>query len=413
MRVTPAYASKATVLLACLLLAPAAHTHAATLEGRIIHPQRPDAADGLVVRLLGVRSEGEPIERKTRTDAHGRFRLTELPTPAAYLLAATYEDITFPGGSVIFREEAPDETRQVTFHIYDATSNAARVGLRQVRWVLEREAGVYRVLQSFVISNPGLQVIVRDDSQPAVLRVGLAAGHGELETPIGGLPAGAKVLADVLELHGPIYPGEREVQLVYELAEAGVDLTTEIYLPDPTPNLEVYVRDFGIRVDPGALHPARPAREADMVYQRYVGFDLAAGTRIPFRVRALPPRSPTPSWAPALLAALSAAGLLLFLGQPVTRAVAPPLPAPERDEDRETEALVAALRDLEHDFETGKLSSEDRDRLRRDLRGEALRSRSQRRAQATPIAAPLARPCPCGRMPRPSDRFCAACGSRL
>lgn len=406
-----AYAAKALAL--GLLSTLAAHTHAASIEGRVIHPQRGDAAADLEVVLLGVRQEGEPIERRTRTDARGRFRVSELPTPAAYLVAATYRDITFPGGSVVFREEAPEETRELVFHIYDSSADGTRLVLRQMRWVLEREAGAYRVSQSFVVANPGLNVILREPAQPPLLRIGLAPGHGELETPFGTLPLGAQVRDGLLELRGPLFPGEREIQLAYDLPETGLDLSTQLRVPDPLQKLEVFVRDFGMRVDAGPLHPARPAREGDVIYERYLGFDLAAGTRIPFRVEALPPRAPTARWAETLLAALAAAGLLYFVGRPIGRAGPHAAAREESTGASEREALIAALSDLEHDFETGKLSSEDRDRLRQDLRREAARATSRARGVQSAAVTSEAKPCRCGRLPAPSDRFCAACGSPL
>lgn len=381
----------------------------------MIHPTRVDAAAGIEVVLLGVDRNGESIERKTRADSAGQFGFTGLPTPAGYLVEARYEAIGFPGGSVVFREDDADATRTLTFHIYDPSADASRLVLRGVRWALEREAGVYRVRQSLSVHNPGLNVVVRDDSEPPVLRVGLAPGHTELETAHGKLPAGARVRGDTLELHGPVLPGERQFQFSYDLAGSSADLVTEIGFPDPVETLEVYVRDFGIVVDAGPLHPARPVRDADTIYQRYVGFDLDAKARIPLRVQALPPRRPPPSWVTALLSALVAAGSLFFVGQPVSAAApAGGLPASETEGDREKQALIAALRDLEHDFETGKLSSEDRDRLRRDLRRDALFAMT--RQQAVPGPTPPMdepQPCRCGRAPQAGDRFCAACGSPL
>jgi hypothetical protein len=387
----------------------------ATIEGRVIHPARADAAAGIEVVLLGVDRNGESIERKTQTDSTGQFRLTGLPTPAAYLVEAMYEEIGFPGGSVVFQEGEPDATRTLTFHIYDPSADASRLVLRRVRWVLEREAGVYRLQQSVNVHNPDLNVVVRDHSEPAVLHVGLAPGHVGLEAAQAKLPAGARVRGDILELHGPVFPGERQLQLSYDLAGLNTDLVTEIGFPDPVERLEVYVRDFGIVVDAGTLHPARPVRDADTIYQRYVGFDLDAKTRIPFRVEALPPRTPPPSWVTALLSALAAAGSLLLVGQPVSAAAAAGgLPASEAEGDREKQALIAALRDLEHDFETGKLSSEDRDRLRRDLRRDALLALTRQQAAPGPTPPTDApQPCRCGRVPQAGDRFCAACGSPL
>jgi hypothetical protein len=407
--------SKAVPLAALLLVALAAPARAATIEGRVIHPKRADAAAGTKVVLLGVDRNGESIERKTRTDSTGQFGFAGLPAPAAYLVQAMYEGIGFPGGSVVFQEGDADATRTLTFHIYDPSADASRLVLRGVRYVLEREAGVYRVRQGVTVYNPDLNVVVRDDSEPPVLRVGLPVGNAALETGRATLPTGARVRGDILELHGPVFPGERQLQFSYDLAGTGADLVTEIGFPDPVETLEIYVRDFGVVVDAGPLHPARPVRDADTIYQRYVGFDLDAKTRVPFRVRALPPRSPPPSWATALLAALVAAGSLFFVGQPVSAAgAAGGVPASETESEREKQALIAALRDLEHDFETGKLSSEDRDRLRRDLRRDALLAMTRQQAAASPTTpTDTPQPCRCGRVPQAGDRFCAACGSPL
>ena len=408
---TRARLSKLVVLGAFLLGALSVEARAATIEGRVIHPTRPEAAAGLEVFALGVLRDGESLERRTTTNANGEFELADLPSPAAYLLAAVYNEITFPGGSVVLQEVTGEETKKLTFHVYDRSSDTSQVVLRQVRWVVEREAGIYRVMQSIKVHNPGLHAILREEAEPPILRIGLAPGHSEVTSPFGTLPAGARVRDGILELRGPLFPGQRELQLSYDLPGSGTDLASEIRFPDPAEVLELYVRDFGIVVDAGPLYPAPPTRDGDTFYQHYLGFDLSANTRIPFRIEALRPRAPLPSSLQAFLAALVTAGVLLFVGSPLTRASEAPTPAAlEVQGEREKEALIAALQDLEHDFETGKLSSEDRDRLRSDLRREALQSLGRGRAKP---AAPDQQRCACGRPPRAGDRFCAACGSPL
>ena len=193
----------------------------------------------------------------------------------------------------------------------------------------------------------------------------------------------------------------------------GADLVTEISLPEATESFELFVRDFGITVDAGSLHPARAIREADTFYQQWMGFDLTAGTRIPVHVAALPPRSPTSPWLNALVAAFGTAALLIWVGRPATARSARSATTAEDSADREPEkaALIAALEDLEHDYETGKLSAPDREQLREELRREALHALAQRRA--TSGATEPERICACGNRPGSADRFCSDCGARL
>jgi len=86
----------------------------------------------------------------------------------------------------------------------------------------------------------------------------------------------------------------------------------------------------------------------------------------------------------------------------------------------EREHLYESIRDLDHDYETGKLDEEGWRSLRGELRARAVTLLAEERAhaEASPPAAPAA-PAPpatcrtCGAEPRPGDRFCAGCGAPL
>ena len=133
------------------------------------------------------------------------------------------------------------------------------------------------------------------------------------------------------------------------------------------------------------------------------------------------------------------AGLVLFLvtipfvvrpllnGKRTTPSAADPFQATPRD--RHTVALLA-LRDLEFDHRTGKITDEDYAGLRADLMAQAattlelnekqtaeldarieeeVRNRRQRASQSR-----AGRFCSqCGHAVKSDDRFCAACGSQL
>jgi len=412
-------ARAALTLLA--LLACSARAGAAVIAGRITHPTKPGAAARIEVEAIGLDPQEHPISRQTRSDAEGRYRFDDLPAPAAYLVRAHYAGLSFPGGSAAFRAEEAGKTQTLDFRIYDASSDASRLRVTSLQWVVARSAGVWRVQESATVSNPDSTVVVVPASQPSPISVGLAPGHGELETFFGRLPDGVEVRDSVAEIRGPVFPGEEgfSFQVEYDLEQKGDDLVTEIAVPTAAENVAVYVQDFGVAVDAGELHPARPARQDDQIYQAFLGFDVPSGTRLPLRIHPLPPLQPLPRLWVALLAALGAGGLLYFVAAPVVREAlargAPRGESPEEESPAKA-ALAAALRDLEHDFETGKLSAEDRERLREDLRREALAALARERlGPGVAAAAAPERPaaCRCGRVPAAGDRFCAACGSAL
>ncbi len=374
----------ARVALTVGLLAASDPATAATIEGRIIHPTHPSAASGIEVFLLGITRDAEPHEGRTRTDDGGRFSFTNLPDDSAFLLGATYQDIPFAGPSVIL-EPGQSEAPPVTFHIYDRTSDPSGVEVQNLRWVIEREAATYQVRQTVEVRNETLRAVLVD--------------------------AGARVKNGALEMRGPVLPGSREYLFAYDLPTEHERLRTELSIEEPVEQMDLLVRDFGVLVTVDGLHPARPVRDGDHVYLRYVGFDLPAGTRIPLEIEPLPPPAATPRWFQVAVQ-MALAGVLAFLvGLPIERRSPTEAEAETEPVDPERVALASALQDLEFDYETGKLSADDRDRLRTDLRREAARSLARRRVgEEEEASLPH---CECGHLPSGSDRFCSACGARL
>lgn len=397
---------------ALLVLGLAAHAEAARIEGRVTHAARPEAGAALDVRLLGVTREGETLTRETTTDAQGRYGFDGLAASAVYLVMADYRGIRFPGGRVVIQPGEDGARHTLDFSIYDPTDDTSALALRRQRFFVDRgDAGTFRITQTLTAHNASDRVVRVPDDAPAALSVGLLARHGPVQTRFGGLPEGAREAGDRLELRGPFFPGEDELVLSYEVDAAGRDLRDALRFPDETEEIELWVRDDGVDIDAGPLHPARVSRTEDGFYQRFLGFDLRAGTEIPFSLVARPPPGGGPVWPQVGLVVALSLGLAYVVGAPVTRAATVTEVPDESPAEREKQALFAALRDLEHDFETGKLSQEDHDRLRDELRADALRALARIEGDAT--AEPQPRTCECGRTAQPEDRFCAACGTAL
>ncbi len=88
-------------------------------------------------------------------------------------------------------------------------------------------------------------------------------------------------------------------------------------------------------------------------------------------------------------------------------------------------AALAALRDLDFDFRTGKVSEEDYSTLRAGLLAEAAQSIQQEEARDAEIEAliqarrqargeqPASFCSQCGRPLKSGDLFCSSCGNRL
>jgi hypothetical protein len=86
---------------------------------------------------------------------------------------------------------------------------------------------------------------------------------------------------------------------------------------------------------------------------------------------------------------------------------------------RERELIYTTIRDLEHDFETGKLTQSDYDRTRLELRARAVELLREERAGVAADETPkptggVERFCHhCGAQVATTWHFCSACGTRL
>ena len=133
-----------------------------------------------------------------------------------------------------------------------------------------------------------------------------------------------------------------------------------------------------------------------------------------------------------LLAAVLAVAVLGYVLWPMLRATAPAsgeISLPDAEETRRGQA-VAALREIEFDHATGKLSEDDYAELKAQFTAEAVAAARAESAAASDATAGLedmiaarrnvlasdAGPADCvtcGPRPEPDARFCSTCGKRL
>ena len=239
-------------------------------------------------------------------------------------------------------------------------------------------------------------------------------------------------------LDGPLPPGESSIEIAYHLPieEPGAGTRFTRRFDRRLPLLSIFVADTGLRFSSDRLHRRRPVATPDRTYLHLEAFEVEPSETVSLALApvAAPARLPQP--VRYGLVALAAAAALLFLIAPLqgsrAEAAAGDAAAPEPLEDTaadaaraEREAVYAALRDLEHDHETGKVSDADYAQMRHELRARAAAllqaeadAAAARRAAALAAARTGAAPdmpsChACGAATRPGDRFCAYCGAAL
>lgn len=312
-----------------------------------------------------------------------------------------------PGGRLAFRLDLPE-----------ARIEPDALEVAEVRLLLGLDDAALDVRETHVLRVEGEAGVMPAPGEP-LLRIQLpeavqnlrfssdAAGLTLAPSSDGGIAVGGVAL-----------PGESAVRVDYRIpvAENSVDLVRSF--GRRVPLLGVYLADTGRLIPESArLHRRRPVRTGDLTYIHLEGFNVAPGEEVALHVSTRPPgRGGRPGGVVAfvLLAGVLSVALLVA---PLLRGGLGPQEAggEELPSVRERESIYDAIRDLEHDHETGKISEEDYTGMRNELRARAVDLlRRERESAAERETAGASPHCPsCEAEVGATDRFCSRCGAAL
>jgi hypothetical protein len=387
----------------------------------------------------------EPAQRAA-TEAGGptRFALApEVPAGTGRFVLLLSEagasveggDLSGPAASPVggrtlqrYEREAPDAGRlPLVLSLPPARLAPEAVSVSAVRLVVRADDAALDVTETHVLDVQGTSRVLGTSAAP-LLRIPLPEAAQRLR--FGSDQPGIEMAPDLsggLAAIGSVAPGESVIELAYQLPVSEGPAQLERRFASHVPVVSIFVADTG-QLAPRSerLHRRRPLRTADRTYLHLEAFEVAPDEPIALELGRLP--APGRSARPLALGAVGLAALvsIWLLTSPLraraeggAEAEGDPLAAGRE----EREALYEAIRDLDHDFETGKVSGTDHERLREELRSRALllletertaEASPGRKAEAAPAAAPATRRCPtCAAASEPGHRFCAQCGQAL
>ncbi len=336
-----------------------------------------------------------------------------------------------PGGTLDLKLEVPA-----------SRSDTNAIDVPRADWWLDHDDAVVEVrgqIQLEVAPGPHVQGTPEAPLIHIELPEGARLGGVSAATQALGIGEGLDGGIDVI---GPIPPGSSSIEFGYEVstgADGALDL--ELGLSRPVDVVNVLVADNGIAVDSDQLHRRRPFRQGTRNYLHRRAFQVGANERIDVRLAPLDDQA-----APRNRSLLA----VLVLGGGAAWFLVAPLRARPRDDEAtatgdgeqawQREMIYEAIRDLDLDLETGKVSEQDHAEMRAKLRAEAIElvraERASRAAseattgsaassgataegqgagEATEPSAPARGAfCPhCGGRVEPDWQFCSHCGGEL
>jgi hypothetical protein len=301
-----------------------------------------------------------------------------------------------------------------------AVARSDALALREAQLWLELDDAALEVDTQLRLSVARDAPLVSDSGAP-LLCLELPPGAEELRFSSQALELGlAADGSHRLAVRGPLPAGESVLALRYHLPAPDGSGAFAFRFPLEVPLLSVFTADTGIQVEADRMHRRRSFRNQDRGYLHFEAFEVAAGESVELALSRLEPRRPLPRLARAGFAVLLAGFAMAFLIAPLrsggaeTNWVSPQA----SHAAAERESVLAALRDLEEDFATGKLEAADHAQMRSELRARAARllakERDARLPPTAPVAAPSRASCPsCAAATPPGARFCSSCGARL
>ena len=211
--------------------------------------------------------------------------------------------------------------------------------------------------------------------------------------PKGGTVSGVAPNAEALglvptadggfDLIGPIPPGTTSLGYSYQLPARPEGIRLDLRFPRNVETLNVMIADTGLALDSTRLHRRSPFRNGTRNYLHREAYNVSPDEVVDLELVPLQATGIPRAAAIAVTIAAAAAGAL-FLAVPLRDASRREFDAAAEGESigAEREALYETIRDLDHDFETGKLEPDDYHTMRKELRDRAIALLRAERAKA-------------------------------
>jgi len=308
-----------------------------------------------------------------------------------------------------------------SLELADFEENASRIELRSATMWLELDDAALDVREQFEIIVEGDEPLSSTSDAP-LLCLPLPQGAEELRFSSDAFSMGIQPdPTGGLALRGPIPAGPSGFALTYLLRSGGDGVRFAREFPTGMSLLSVYVADTGVLTETDRLHRRRPVRTTDRSYIHLEAYQIDPGETVELDVTSLPVAQPLPQLASVGFVVITALGMGLFLTAPLRSPREPGETTATEASTTTTEraSIYATIRDLEDDFETGKVSAKDHETMRNELRrraGELLRA-ERAAADASQTAAATAAVVnfcsDCGGRVGAEARFCSQCGAKL
>jgi len=361
-------------MLLFFVYTPTAATGNGSIQGQVINMTPEGGPVGeITVTLHTYMDNAETATATAITDSEGRFEFTSLDTESDYQydLGLIYQEAEYYSDLLQF--EAGETTKSIEMNVYNATTSDEAITAHAWHITIFVEQDSLWVMEDFILANWGDETYIGpavDDGREAI-RFSLPEGAREIELTYGFPSCCTRISDHSITSSRAFPPGSSELGFSYRLAYSPPAYLLSRVIDYYTDTLTLHAEDTGnLRLTIEQLRDTEPVVIEDGThFLQFVGEDLAAGSGLTISISTSPNPTPSPSissprdyqsafkWVGVAFATI-AVGFCLGYPTYKRRLAGQGIALSER------EALLQEMAQLDDDFEAGRLSAEEYNKLR-------------------------------------------------
>jgi len=377
-------------------LSAAARADGAVVQGQVVNGTAGTAPSlsGLQVRLYLFSGNTLKETRRVNTDAQGAYRFEGVPTGSAWagIVSVEYAGVEYEGEPLDL-SSGTDFASDVT--IYETTTDDTALKVDRSHLIVEMGAGQLEVTELVVLNNTGDRTYIGSTevvpNRRATARVPLPPGASDVSFSSEDLANAMVRTGEGFVDTRPIIPGQQQYVLSYALPCEGSTYNLTKPIAYPTAAIDVLVDAPGAEVSAPNLERLGVRQAEGRSYQHLSGQSLPAGTDLTIRFTGLGQPSsaqtglqgsaavvgtPEAPWWLNLVPLLAAVALAPMVALRLRQPDAEPWPLPQRRTaaamQAERDRLLAAITDLDEQYEAGQLEEAAYRKQRQAVKDELI-----------------------------------------
>ena len=364
----PTSVSETVPLTATAIVTETAGT--GVVQGAVTLGSGGPAPAGLVVNIHAFDQMTLVYTATTQLEADGTYRFDSLQVKKdwAFLATVDYSGVVY--GSELTTAKEDGETIEMPIQVYSTTSDASALSVDRLHFFFEfLDQNTVRVVELYVISNPGDKTVVAPAAGEPVLQFTLPAGASNLQFQDGQLGGRYVKTENGFGDTASVQPGAGNYQLLfsYEMPyQRKLELVRPVTMD--TQAVVVLAPEGNVKIKGDGLEDGGTRDVQGVQYHLYNGSSMLAGSEVHLVITGSPAgevSSPTTGQNTNLIIGLGVLGLVLllaggwmYLRNRSSEAAEKPTFQAIRISDEKPESLMDAILALDDLYKDGQLPEE-------------------------------------------------------